>query len=131
MKVLDSQPVFVRFWLWYYGEAVLTIWQIITNYCLSVVDTFSLSILFKTIFDPWKRDVVGDKNLPLNMRIQAFFWNQFSRVIGFFIRSLVLIVGGVILVLAFVFGLIGLCFWLFFPIAIIYLLWYSFYLLTI
>ena len=131
MKVLDSQPVFVRFWLWYYGEALLTIWQIIANYCLSVVDAFSLPILLSTIFDPWKKDVVGGKNLPLNMRIQAFFWNQFSRLIGFFVRFIILFIGGVIITLAFIFRIIVLCFWMIFPITVIYLIWYSFYLLTI
>ncbi len=131
MKVLDSQPVFVRFWLWYYGEALLTIWQIITSYSLSVIDTFSLPTLVTTLFDPWKRDVVGGKNLPLNMRIQMFFWNQSSRLIGFFVRSLILIIGSIFLVLAFIVGFFGLAFWIIFPVGIIYLIWYSFYLLTL
>ncbi|MFH1749635.1 MAG: hypothetical protein ABH837_01945 [bacterium] len=131
MKILDSQPVLVRFWLWYYGEALSTIWQIITNYCLSIIDTFSLPTLATTLFDPWKRDVVGGKNLPLNMRIQMFFWNQFSRLIGFFVRAIVIIIAGAILSLEFITGIIFIALWIVFPVGIIYLIWYSFYLLTI
>ena len=130
MKILDSQPVFVRFWLWYYGGAILVIWQIISTFCLKILDTFSISILASTLFDPWKKDVVGSKNLPLNMRIQAFFWNQFSRFIGFFIRIIVIMIGVLILGLIFVLGIISLLIWIAFPIGIIYLLWYSFYLIT-
>jgi len=129
MKVLDSQPVFFRFWAWFYGDALNTIWQIILTFALKIFDTFSIGILFSTLFDPWKKDVVYAEKLPLNLRIQAFFWNIFSRIIGFFIRLVILLLGFITLFLVYLLGILFLLLWILFPFIIIYGVWYSFYLL--
>lgn len=131
MKVLDSQPMLVRFWVWFYGDAILIIYQIVTTYCLKIFDIFSIPILARTLLDPWKRDIISTKKMSLDMRIQAFFWNIFSRIIGFFIRLVVLIFGLLILVIIFVLGILLLLIWILFPLITIYLIWYSFYLFTI
>ncbi len=131
MKVLDSQSVFGRFWLWFYGDAVSIIWEILITYILKIWDTFSISTLLVTLFDPWKRDVLDTSKMSLDMRIQAFFWNIFSRIIGCFVRLLVLIFGLLLLLIVFLLGILLLLIWILFPFIIIYLIWYSFYLFTV
>lgn len=64
-----------------------------------IADFFSITALLKTMFAPFRQDVVDTKNAPIGVKLQALGGNLISRFFGFFIR-LLLIISGVILVIA-------------------------------
>jgi len=78
-----------------------------------IVHYFSLNILPKTLFSPWKR-LVSDNTQP-GFSLQRFFeevsFNIISRCIGAFVRTIIFITGVLILISAIIAGLFGLVIW--------------------
>ena len=125
MTVLDSQPVLFRFWIWFCSDAVRVLWQTLLTYLQKVWDNFSIGILFGSLFDPWKRDIVRADKAALNDKIQIFFWNLTSRFIGFFVRTIVLIIGILSLFAVLIIGIGVIIFWITSPLLTIYLIYLS------
>lgn len=82
----------VAFFQWWYGEGWLECFKRLMRQARQILMAFSLPILVKTLFAPWKQtvDVLG-KNANLQQRLQAWIGNQISRVVGFLVRSFTLI----------------------------------------
>ncbi|MCA9388871.1 hypothetical protein KC644_03895 [Candidatus Berkelbacteria bacterium] len=87
---------------------------------LTIVDYFSFRILFKTLFQPWKRDQISTDNLSLQDRFQVWTMNGVARLIGFAVRSAAIAVGlaGLVLLLV-LFGLMWAT-WLTAPVLAVY-----------
>jgi hypothetical protein len=111
------------FWKWYYGEAaknVLTAWK---NFIIFAINYFSISLLLKTLFAPWKRDITKK---PQGLNFKKFFeyivFNAISRGLGFVVRFFTIIAGIIYLILTIVVGAIFFILWLVLPIIILGLL---------
>jgi len=77
-----------------------------------VAGEFSLGILLRTLFSPWKRTVnLAGPNTPINVRLQWWLGNQVSRFIGLLIRLITLGVALVFITVMAVLGLAGLLLW--------------------
>ena len=63
---------------------------------LDVYDYFSLGLLLKTLFAPWRQISAGRVRGPLSVQLRAFFDRLVSRIIGGFIRTFVLIIGSIV-----------------------------------
>jgi len=72
---------------WFYYEIPGRIFRYFKVWFLYLVDLFSLEIIFKTFFAPWRRDVVKVRNMPLKVVIQVWAMNVISRLIGMFIKT--------------------------------------------
>jgi len=48
---------------------------------------FSIDLLFKTLFLPWKRDEIDTSNLSLQDRLQILIMNLVSRLVGAVVRG--------------------------------------------
>lgn len=46
--------------------------------------------MLKTLFLPWKKDLLSDNDLPLNERFQVWMLNLVARMFGFIMRALAL-----------------------------------------
>jgi aromatic ring-cleaving dioxygenase len=57
-----------------------------------MTDFFSVKMIFRTLFDPWKRDQVSYKNLSLQERFNVFILNLSSRLIGFLVKIIFFVV---------------------------------------
>lgn len=79
---------------------------------------FSISILLKTLFDPWKRDNYTIENGSLQARMKLALDNLISRVIGLVIRLATMIFGLLVTVLFFIFMVLVLVLWLLLPVVI-------------
>ncbi|MDR0398078.1 MAG: hypothetical protein LBH36_02770 [Candidatus Nomurabacteria bacterium] len=67
------------------------------------MDFFSIGLLLKTLFAPFRQiDATTAVQAPLDIQIKMFFDKLLSRIIGAFMRTLVLLVGIVVLVAQFV-----------------------------
>ncbi len=82
-----------------------------------ILKFFSVPILLKTLFSPWKRMSVTNRRpgISLQASIDEMTFNLTSRVVGFLVRFWLIIASVVVFFLAAISGIIGLIVWLLFP----------------
>lgn len=118
------------FWQWYYTEAVRDVLQGWRNFIIFSLEYFSIPLLLKTIFAPWKRDITKK---PRGLDFKKFFeylvFNAISRGLGFLVRFFTIIVGILFLLLVIVIGALFFIIWLILPLMMIGLLVLGFILL--
>lgn len=107
---------------WWYGSGWLRAWQGVPGSVKKVEQTFSMPVLFRNLFAPWKQvtTMPGDKSIGAHFR--AAIDNLVSRTVGFCVRLLTLIVAAATLTVYATFGLISALAWPLLPIALIYCL---------
>jgi hypothetical protein len=76
-------------------------------FLIAAADSMSLPLLLHTLFAPWRRDVVETEGLAWGLRWQAFWYNVLSILIGFTIRSFVLVGSTALLILFATFGVLA------------------------
>lgn len=100
------------------------------NYIIFATQYFSIPLLLRTLFYPWKRDITKK---PRGLDIKKFFeylvFNAISRGIGFIVRFLTIIVGIVFLFLTIIAGAIFFVLWLLLPLLLLGLLIFAIILL--
>ena len=106
------------FFLWYI-YSIKRVIQIVWLLVLKNLDYFSVPTLFKTLFAPWKRDVISTQNLSLNDRIRIGVFNLMSRLIGAVIRIFTIIFGLFLTLFLLVFGIIVIIIWALIPFIIL------------
>lgn len=84
--------IVLAFIQWWYGAGWAEQGHAMVRRIESIADNFSLGILFKTWFAPWKQIVsYKDRNMSLDNRFRAGVDNLVSRVVGFMVRSVVML----------------------------------------
>lgn len=78
---------------------------------LGVYDYFSIDLLIRTLFAPFKQDSAGRVDGPMNVQMKAFFDQLTSRLIGAVMRTILIVVGSVTLLLVTIWGLVRLVIW--------------------
>lgn len=99
-----------RGWAWVFKYMLITRTQRILAF-FSVVD------LLKTLFAPFRQDVIDTKNAPLGYKLQALGGNIISRFLGFLVRSLLILIGLVLSVLNGAIGIAIVIIWPLLPFA--------------
>ena len=102
------------FILWYI-YSIKKLSQIVWLIVLKNLDYFSIPILLKTLFAPWKRDVLSTQNLSLNEKMRMGVFNLMSRLIGAVIRLFTIFFGLILTLLLLIFGIIVIIIWAFLP----------------
>lgn len=78
---------------WWYGEG----WRIRLSHMrqslANMYDYFSIDLLVKTLFSPFRQISAGNVQGPLGVQMRALADKLFSRVIGAFVRSIMIVVG--------------------------------------
>lgn len=111
---------FVR---WWYGRGWAGALKRAAHNLSVLADLFSVTILLRTLFAPWKR-IITYPGAGLDAHLRAFLDNLVSRFIGFFVRLMVLIAAGVMFVVVWVFSYAQVILWPFIPIgAVILIIW--------
>lgn len=77
----------------------------------AVLEFFSVSLLLSTLFDPFRQIDAGRVRGSLQMEMQAFGNRLFSRIVGFFMRTVTILAGLVTATFVMIFGLIQLVLW--------------------
>jgi hypothetical protein len=79
------------------------------------MDYFSIGLLLKTLFSPFRQISAGQVRGPLAVQMRAFFDRLISRLIGAMVRITIMIVGLVAIFFSVIIGVIGLILWAFIP----------------
>lgn len=101
---------------WWYGAGFSSRMSAFGLRLLKGFDTFSIDLLAKTWFSPFRQISAGQVRGPLVVQMRAFFDRLFSRVIGAIFRTLMMIVGVIWLVFLLLFSILELGVWLLLPV---------------
>ena len=96
---------------WWYGAGWLQRVQVVKERLSGLYDYFSIDLLIKTLFSPFRQISAGSVRGPIGVQIRAFFDQLISRTIGMIVRSLVIVIGSVTLVVSAVLGLCAILLW--------------------
>lgn len=112
---------------WWYGSGWIR--HVKHSYVgiLRTADFFSLGLLAKTLFNPFKQISAGRVQGPLPVQLKAFADRLFSRIVGGVIRSLTILIGMVVISLRCLWTVASIIIWTVLPLAPIIgiLLWLS------
>lgn len=121
MKSIAKKQDIITAWLqWHFLQMPKFLFKVWGNYFSYVTDFFSVPLLLKTLFSPWRR---YQWSYPKNFDIQEFFLSFFSNIISRFLGAIVrtvLIIFGFLAQLMFILmGGIMLILWILFPLVIL------------
>lgn len=101
---------------WWYTIGWKQAAERITIRLAGVFDYFSINLLIKNLFAPFRQISAGQVDGPLPVILRAFVDRLLSRVIGACIRTIVMLIGIASLLLGVVWGVFYLVFWAVVPI---------------
>ncbi len=100
---------------WWYGAGFVSRLKLFRERMASATDYFSIDLLIKSLFAPFRQISAGKVRGPLGLQWRAFVDRLISRAIGVMIRSTVIVIGAVWLSLLAVGNTIVLLCWLIVP----------------
>jgi hypothetical protein len=103
---------------WWYRQGWLQIAKNAQMRFTKVSHLFSVPILLRTLFAPWRR-IITYPGASIEAKFRAMGDNLVSRVVGFSVRALVLFSAGLMLLLTIVAAVIQLVAWPLIPPAIV------------
>lgn len=107
----------VGFLQWWYLRGWTDFIHKILSLLSSLVDSFSISLLLKTLFAPYKQiSAYGSGNESIQAQISDFFDKLLSRVIGMILRLIIMAIGIVVILLGVLFGGIAILIWPLLPV---------------
>ena len=101
---------------WWYGDGFFARIQSIKVRLEKVFDFFSILILIKTLFAPYKQISAGGNVDKSETWLQIIADKLISRFIGFFARIFLIIAGMIVIIFQLIFSVIVIIFWLILPI---------------
>jgi hypothetical protein len=109
---------------WHFFEIPKEIGKVWRNFLFFNYYYFSITILLKTLFYPWRKYYLSyGEGFNLKRYFEVFVFNSFSRAIGFFLRSSLILIGLLFEILLIIIGIVVIFGWLFLP----FLLFLGFY----
>lgn len=103
--------VWVAFFSWWYGRGWRREADVVRRSVAKMADTFSIGLLFTSLFSPYRQISAGKVNGPLGVIIRAWFDRLISRFIGALVRSTMIIAGIIAIGATGVIGLLRLLAW--------------------
>lgn len=110
---------------WWYGSGWLKALTKTIDWANGVKQSFSVPILMKTLFSPW-RQIVALPGSSFDTKMRAMVDNFVSRLVGFFVRLIALFASLLMLIGAVVAGFVIAVLWPFIPVFFVYFLARSF-----
>ena len=129
MEQKRKQNIFVVWLVWHFVEVpkfLLTVWK---NYILFALNYFSLPILLKSLFAPWRRYRWNyPKGINVGDFLSTLISNTFSRIMGAIMRIVLIAVGIVFQIFVILAGIAIILLWILIPFIVIacFLYIYSF-----
>ena len=108
--------LFVSLLQWWYSDGWRRRAKIVSAQIAGMIDYFSIDLLAKTLFSPFRQISAGKIDGPLGVQLRAFADKLISRVIGAMIRTVLLIAGMITIALTALFGMVILIIWAIVPV---------------
>jgi len=120
MEINSEENIFVEWFVWQFYEMPKFLWQVWNNYFMFATNYFSLPLLLKTFFSPWRK---YGWRYPKGFDVVEFFntlvSNTFSRIIGAMMRTVLIFIGICLQIFVAISGLIVFIAWFFIPFIIV------------
>jgi hypothetical protein len=100
---------------WWYGEGWKQRVVMQREKLASTMDYFSIDLLLRTFFSPFRQISAGKVNGPLGVQMRAFFDRLISRMIGAMVRLFMIVIGTLAIIMYIVIGATWLIIWAFVP----------------
>lgn len=114
--VLGQQKQFIGdIFGWWYTKGIRDFFIYLKAIFLKITDIFSVKLLLRTFFSPWKRDITSMEGLPLNQMLQVIVFNLISRIIGALIKTIILLIYLIALSVFFAISISLLLIWILLP----------------
>ncbi len=106
-----------EYFIWHYSQGLKNTFLVARNFVGFVWRFFSIWLLFRTLFSPWRKDITFSnwRGLHPILALQKIFNNIFSRIMGSLVRSAVILLGLFIEALALVLVPVILIWWILLP----------------
>jgi hypothetical protein len=88
-----NRPVFLAVVFWWLVFKPKQLLYIYSKVIRKIRQFFSMSLLLRTLFAPWKRDEIDMGNLSLQDRLRVLIMNLVSRLVGAVVRGGTVLVG--------------------------------------
>ncbi|HBD24602.1 MAG: hypothetical protein A2566_02675 [Candidatus Zambryskibacteria bacterium RIFOXYD1_FULL_40_13] len=109
---------------WHYSKAFLNIYGIFSNFFWMIYRFFSLPLLFKTFFSPWRHlDDQYTKKLDIQEFFSTLIVNTLMRLVGMFFKLVVILVAIVFIIVMSVVEAVTFLVWLLLPVVIVWLIY--------
>lgn len=112
----------ITYFYWWYFEEPIVLWRAVRIITKKIFFEFSVPVLLRTLFDPWKRDITYVPNASLQELFNIWLGNVISRLVGFVMRFFTILIGFILTIISFVILLAFLLAWFLMPIIIILLI---------
>lgn len=96
---------------WWYGAGWKRCASSVGDALLGIYDYYSIDLLLKTLFSPFRQISAGKITGPLGMQIRAILDKLISRIIGGIMRTLIIIIGSIALLISAIIGLLRIALW--------------------
>lgn len=101
---------------WWYTTAWVAVLHAAYRRTASVLEAFSVILLAKTLFAPFRQIDAGGVRGPIDVQLRAWFDRTFSRFFGAGIRTVMIITGCISAIATFLANIIWAAVWLVLPI---------------
>lgn len=104
---------------WWYGDGWLARIKMMKDRLAASADFFSIGLLIKTIFAPFRQISAGRVSGPVGVQLRALFDKLVSRFIGALIRLFMIVIGSFVLFFQALFGIIFIAVWPIVPLFVV------------
>lgn len=122
--------IVLDYFYWWYGAGFIRLLKYLKAFIVILADNFSIRIILRTYFQPWKRDVTSSEGLSLDRKLQVWLWNLISRGFGMIIKGFVFIIFLAAFLVLLAVEILVIIIWLFYPIIVLgglgYIVYYMF-----
>lgn len=116
----QTKNVFSLWLFWHFFEMPKFLFSVWKNYLMFATNYFSIPLLLKTFFAPWRKNAwVYPKGFDIGEIFGTFISNIFSRFLGAIMRIFLIIFGIIFQIFVFIAGLVIIFLWIFMPVLII------------
>lgn len=100
---------------WWYSSGLVARIAAVRGRIESMMDYFSIDLLLRTIFSPFKQISAGSVSGPIGIKLRASLDRLFSRCIGAIVRTILIVVGIVGILFTCIAGILLILSWLLIP----------------
>lgn len=109
----------LEFFVWWYSAGWLETLERIKERVVAVWRMFSVPILLRTLFAPWRR-IITPPGKGVDQLFRSLLDNTISRLVGFVVRSFVLLAAIFLTLVMAVFGLFVAVLWPLLPLLVVF-----------